>query len=67
MTLFEKILSARGLRLRADRDVFLHPDYAVVKHDPFLLPDMRAAVDRLKRARDSKKRSLSMEIMTLMG
>ena len=51
MTLFEKILSARGLRLRADRDVFLHPDYAVVKHDPFLLPDMRAAVDRLKRAR----------------
>lgn len=51
MTLFEKILSARGLRLRADRDVFLHPDYTAVKHDPFLLPDMRAAVDRLKRAR----------------
>ena len=56
MTLFEKILSARGLRLRADRDVFLHPDYAVVKHDPFLLPDMRAAVDRLKRARDKQEK-----------
>ena len=56
MTLFEKILSARGLRLRADRDVFLHPDYAAVKHDPFLLPDMRAAVDRLKRARDKQEK-----------
>ncbi len=56
MTLFEKILSARGLRLRADREVFLHPDYAAVKHDPFLLPDMRAAVDRLKRARDKQEK-----------
>jgi single-stranded-DNA-specific exonuclease len=56
VTLFEKILSARGLRLRADRDVFLHPDYAAVKHDPFLLPDMRAAVDRLKRARDKQEK-----------
>ena len=56
MTLFERILSARGLRLRADREVFLHPDYAAVKHDPFLLPDMRAAVDRLKRARDKQEK-----------
>jgi single-stranded-DNA-specific exonuclease len=56
VTLFEKILSARGLRLRADREVFLHPDYAAVKHDPFLLPDMRAAVDRLKRARDKQEK-----------
>ena len=56
MTLFEKILSARGLRLRADREVFLHPDSAAVKHDPFLLPDMRAAVDRLKRARDKQEK-----------
>ena len=50
MTLFEKILAARGLTTRAAREEFLHPNYASVKHDPFLLPDMRKAVDRLKKA-----------------
>ena len=29
----------------------MHPNYASVKHDPFLLPDMKKAVDRLKKAR----------------
>ena len=56
MTIFEKILLARGLRTRAEREVFLHPDYSAVKHDPFLLPDMRAAVDRLKQARDNQEK-----------
>lgn len=50
MTLFEKILAARGLTTRAAREEFLHPNYASVKHDPFLLPDMKKAVDRLKKA-----------------
>ena len=50
MTLFEKILAARGLTTRAAREEFLYPNYASVKHDPFLLPDMRKAVDRLKKA-----------------
>lgn len=50
MTLFERILVARGLTGQA-RENFLAPDYAATKHDPFLLPDMRAAVDRLRRAR----------------
>ena len=50
MNLFEKILVTRGLTTRAAREAFLHPDYAAVKYDPFLLPDMRAAVDRLKLA-----------------
>ena len=50
MTLFEKILAARGLTTRAAREEFLHPNYASAKHDPFLLPDMRKAVDRLKKA-----------------
>ena len=35
MTLFEKILAARGLTTRAAREEFLHPNYASVKHDPF--------------------------------
>lgn len=52
MTLFEQILTARGLTTRAARQAFLQPDYMAVKHDPFLLPDMKKAVARLKRARE---------------
>ena len=51
MTLFEQILTARGLTTRAAREAFLQPDYTAVKHDPFLLPDMKKAVVRLKQAR----------------
>lgn len=53
MTLFEKILDARGLKGDA-RTAFLHPDYAA-GHDPFLLPDMQKAVDRLVEARDKQE------------
>ena len=52
MTLFERILTARGLTTRAAREAFLQPDYTAVKHDPFLLPDMEKAVARLKQARE---------------
>ena len=52
MTLFERILTARGLTTRAAREAFLQPDYTAVKHDPFLLPDMKKAVVRLKQARE---------------
>ncbi len=52
MTLFEQILTARRLTTRAAREAFLRPDYAAVKHDPFLLPDMEKAVVRLKQARE---------------
>ena len=52
MTLFERILTARGLTTRAAREAFLQPDYMAVKHDTFLLPDMNKAVARLKRARE---------------
>ena len=52
MTLFEQILTARGLTTRAAREAFLQPDYTAVKHDPFLLPDMNKAVARLKQARE---------------
>ena len=52
MTLFEQILTARGLTTRAARQAFLQPDYTAVKHDPFLLPDMKKAVARLKQARE---------------
>ena len=52
MTLFERILTARGLTTRAARQAFLQPDYTAVKHDPFLLPDMKKAVARLRQARE---------------
>ena len=52
MALFERILTARGLTTRAARQAFLQPDYMAVKHNPFLLPDMKKAVARLKRARE---------------
>ena len=52
MTLFERILTARGLTTRAARQAFLQLDYMAVKHDPFLLPDMKKAVARLKQARE---------------
>jgi single-stranded-DNA-specific exonuclease len=54
MSLFDKILAARGLTAE-QRPAFLSPDYNV-RHDPFLLPDMQAAVDRLVQARDKQER-----------
>ena len=53
MSLFLDILKVRGI-LPADRALFLSPDYSA-KHDPFLLPDMQAAVDRLIIARKKQE------------
>jgi single-stranded-DNA-specific exonuclease len=53
MTLFDQILKARGLDGKT-RDLFLLPNYEA-RHDPFLLPDMQAAVDRLAIARDEQQ------------
>lgn len=53
--LFEEILNARGLKTQAQRDAFLNPSYDG-RHDPFLLPDMQAAVDRLVAARKKQER-----------
>lgn len=49
MGLFEELLKARGLE-GAQAAAFLSPSYDA-HHDPFLLPDMRRAVDRLVAAR----------------
>jgi len=48
MTLFEQILQSRGL-VGAEKESFLNPDYER-GHDPFLLPDMEAAVARIEQA-----------------
>lgn len=52
--LFEEILKARGLTGKK-RDAFLNPSYDA-KHDPFLLPDMGKAVDRLVVAREKQEK-----------
>lgn len=54
MSLFERILAARGLSDPSDRSAFLNPDYES-KHDPFLLPDMLPAVDRLVAAQKNNE------------
>ncbi len=59
MGIFEDILAARGLTGRA-RDAFLNPSYDA-KHNPFLLPDMEKAVERLVRARKKQ------ELITIYG
>lgn len=51
--LFDEILQARGLTGRT-RDAFLNPSYDV-RHDPFLLPDMGLAVERLVKAREKQE------------
>ena len=48
MSLFDRILAARGLKSKS-KAAFLLPDYSLV-HDPFLLPDMDKAIKRLVRA-----------------
>lgn len=56
MKLLEAILASRNLTDPRDREVFLHPEYEVFRHDPFLLPDMEAAVQRLMRAKEMGER-----------
>lgn len=55
MSLFERILSARGLDDPVTRAAFLSPDYETGRHDPFLLPDMDKAVERLVAAREKQE------------
>lgn len=54
MSLFERILEVRGITPDI-RAVFLSPDYET-KHDPFLLPDMQVAVERIVAARHKQER-----------
>ena len=54
MELFDRILQSRGLSDLGSRDEFLNPAYEDFKHDPFLLPDMNNAVERLVAARENQ-------------
>lgn len=52
----EQILAARGLTGTLEREAFCNPDlnarYKAFKHDPFLLPDMNEAVERICAAKE---------------
>ena len=52
--IFEKILENRGI-LKENREAFLNPDYDN-QHDPFLLPDMEKAVERLLQAHKKQEK-----------
>jgi single-stranded-DNA-specific exonuclease len=49
--IIEQLRRARGLQSAADLDSFVSPDYDKNVHDPFLLPDMALAVERLVKAK----------------
>jgi single-stranded-DNA-specific exonuclease len=48
----EQVLLARGLSETTLKAAFCAPDYEAAKHDPFLLPDMAKAVERLLVAKE---------------
>lgn len=54
MTLFDRILAARNI-LPEQQENFLLPDYSS-RHNPFLLPDMQQAVERLVAAHASQEK-----------
>jgi single-stranded-DNA-specific exonuclease len=54
MTLFERILAARGLSVKS-KAAFLNPKYELL-HDPFSLSDMKEAVQRLLIAHNNQEK-----------
>jgi single-stranded-DNA-specific exonuclease len=53
MSLFDRILAARGISTKS-KAAFLTPDYSLT-YDPFLLPDMAKAAERLVLARNRQE------------
>lgn len=52
--LLEHLLLARGVSME-NHENFLNPDYVADSHDPFLLPDMEKAVDRILAAKKNNE------------
>ena len=50
------ILRRRGVETAEGQRDFLEPSYDKSRHDPFLLPDMRAAVDRIIAAKKNDEK-----------
>lgn len=54
--LIDDLLEARGIVDDQAKSVFLNPDYDSHSHNPFLLPDIDKAIDRILRAIESNER-----------
>ena len=52
-----KVLVNRGVASLKEAEVFLDPEKGIL-HNPFLLPDMDAAIERIRRAVDKKEKIL---------
>ena len=50
------LLEKRGIKTADEAEVFLNPDYERDIHDPFLLPDMDQAVERILQAIGKKEK-----------
>ncbi len=56
--LLQKLLHVRGIDSAKDAERFLHPDYDLDLHDPYLLVDMDKAVDRILLAIEKNEKIL---------
>lgn len=54
--LTEQLLHNRGIKTEEEKTKFLNPDFANHLYDPFLLPDMKKAVDRILSAIGKEER-----------
>lgn len=55
-SLTRKLLAKRGIQNEKEIEDFLNPNYDFHLHDPFLLPDMGKAVERILRAMRNKEK-----------
>ncbi len=51
-----QLLCNRGIKTRKEAENFLNPDFVAHLHDPFLLPDMEKAADRILEAIEKGER-----------
>lgn len=50
-SLIDRVLRGRGVSTKEEKAIFLQPDFYRDTNDPWLLPDVKVAVDRLVKAR----------------
>ena len=59
--LLQKLMYSRGIVNHEDAERFLHPDYDLDLHNPFLLLGMDAAVERILAAIKKKGKNFDLQ------